>query len=183
MQLKDIRWGPSYLNIYNRNKIGKHLNSSAASSFWQQYIPPPAWITANIKRNTLKPRQDQIQIVTPFWQLHFIFISFSIFPEVAGNLLMTDNTDLNSPSQKCDRHCKEDSDCVLAVYFTLLPDKLKIRRVRPGMVDTGRLHWADVPASRFFKITALLKFCVARTNSLCFNKEHFQNQILTLHSL
>lgn len=61
--------------------------------------------------------QDQIQIATPFWQLHFIFISFLIFPEVAGTLL---TTDLNSPLQKCYRDCKEDNDCLLAVYFTLL---------------------------------------------------------------
>lgn len=67
----------------------------------------------------MKPIQDQIRIVTLFWQLHFIFISFFIFPEVAGTLLTIDNTDLNSPSQICDTHCKEDSDCVLAVYFTL----------------------------------------------------------------
>lgn len=56
--------------------------------------------------------------MTPSWQLHFIFISFFIFPEVAGTLLARDNTDLNSPSQKRDRYCKEDSDCVLAVCFT-----------------------------------------------------------------
>lgn len=63
--------------------------------------------------------QDQIQTVTPFWQLRFIFISFFTFPEVAGTLLTIGNADLNSPSQKRDRHSEEDSDCVLSVCLTL----------------------------------------------------------------
>ena len=69
-----------------------------------------------------------------------IFISFLIFPEVAGTLLMTV---LNSPSQKCYRHCKEDSDCVLAVYFTLLHFSEPINS-KPDEVD---LAWWIVGGS------------------------------------
>lgn len=97
--------------------------------------------------------------MTPFWQLHFIFIAFFTFPEVTGTWLTIDNTDLNSPSQESDRGCKEDSDCVLAVYFILLHSSELINS-KPEELEVkwwilGLLHSADVPGSRFLSITEL----------------------------
>lgn len=78
-----------------------------------------------------------------------------IFPEVAGTLLMIDNTVLNSPSQKCNRQCKEDNGCVLALCFTSLHSSGLLNR-NPEESDLGWwilgvLRLAAVRRPRFLK--------------------------------